>query len=525
MAERTVVAEAPATQPHDPHEPHVPHEPDEPRLSRRGLIGSAAALAGLWSMASQETAHAAPPAVAADVDPGALLPKLVRRITLGLTPAELTLAQNLGYDGYLEYHLNHAAIPEDANLTTRLSALTTLNMIPLDLFPLQAGQVIGEISEAQLLRAILSKRQLFERMVEFWTDHFNIDITKGDDRYLKTYDDRTVIRPFALDTFPNLLNASAHSTAMLYYLDNTGSIAGNANENYARELLELHTLGADGGYTQTDVEQVARCLTGWTMWGRGQGANTGTFRYDANRHDTGQKIVLGHVIPARSAAAGIQDGVDVLNILIDHPNTARYLATKMCRWFLSENPPTSVINAVAGVYTATRGDIKAMLREVLKANVVAEAPLKYKRPFHMFVSGLRAVNALVATTSAVRTQLTGAGHQQFYWPTPDGYPDKVDFWGGFILPRWNFAASMMNSATSQTAGGINGVTVDHAAFFAGATTADAMADRINTTIFAGELPTAERNRLRDYLLPNAPTTLRQREALGLALSTPSFQWY
>jgi uncharacterized protein (DUF1800 family) len=361
----------------------------------------------------------------------------------------------------------------------------------------------------------MSKRQLSERMVEFWTDHFNIDILNGDDRYLKTVDDRDVIRAHALGGFPALLDASAHSPAMLLYLDNHVSVVGNPNENYARELMELHTMGADGGYTQQDVAEVARCFTGWGLFFRTGQPNAGTFRFNAAQHDNNQKTVLGNIIPA---GGGINDGLTVLSILVNHPSTARYVSKKLCRWLLGENTPQSIVDSVAATYTATSGDIKAMIRTALTPNFLADAAPRYKRPFHHMVSALRALPSSIVTTTALRTQLEASGHRPFTWGTPDGYPDSLQYWSGLILPRWNFGASLMQNQ-------YNGLSVNIATLFSGLTTAQQMADRINTSMFGGEMPPAERDRIRDYLLPDSPTESRRREAVGLAIAAPGFQWY
>jgi hypothetical protein len=487
------------------------------RISRRDLFRSAGAVAAVWGAAAapRRASASVPPEVSADIDPGSLVSKLARRITMGITESELALANSLGYDGYLEYHLDHAAIPEDPALLARLATLTTLTMDPIQLYPLPQGQIINELTEAAILRAVMSKRQLFERMVEFWTDHFNIDILNGDDRYLKTVDDREVIRAHALGTFPALLSASAHSPAMLIYLDNFSSTAGNPNENYARELMELHTMGASGGYTQQDVAEVARCFTGWTLFNRTGQPNAGTFRFNALQHDNNQKIVLGNIIPA---GGGIQDGLTVLDILVNHPSTAAFIAGKLCRWLLGETTPQSIIDAVAATYTSTTGDIKSMIRTALTPNYLADAAPRYKRPFHHFISALRALPSTIVTTTALRNQLDAAGHRPFTWGTPDGYPDSLQYWSGLILPRWNFGASLLQNQ-------YNGLSVNYAAFFSGLTTAEQMADRINTAMFGGEMSRADRIRIRDYLLPDSPTDARRREAVGLAIASPSFQWY
>jgi hypothetical protein len=494
----------------------APGRSDGRRMSRRALFTGAAALATFWGDEKRRAfARPDPPEVSADVDPGALLVKLVRRVTFGFSEAELAIAASLGYQGYLEYHLNHTAI-DDSAVNLRLALLSTLTMSFNQLVALQnQGQVINEITEATILRAFQSRRQLFERVVEFWTDHFNIDITNEIDGILKPLDDREVIRPNALGTFPALLSASAHSPAMLFYLNNDVSTAESPNENYPRELMELHTMGTDGGYTQQDVVEVARCFTGWTWWSRNGGILNGSFRYNATTHDNNQKIVLGNIIPA---GGGMQDGVTVLNILSEHPSTARFIARKLCNKFVSEDCPQSIVDHVTNVYTQTGGDIKAMLRAAFQPNIQADATPKYKRPFHHFISAMRALPTTVNATSSLRNQLTAAGHRPFYWGPPDGYPDDLAYWSGLIIPRWNFGASLM-------ANQLSGLSVDYAAFFAGLNTADLMVDRISQALFGGEMPSTDRDRIREYLLPNIFSTTRQREAIGLAIGSPGFQWH
>lgn len=498
--------------------PPLLHPADEPAhtgLTRRDLlrlVRRPLAVAGASALSIRPT-RAAGGDVSADVDPGALLRKLVSRATFAPTSTELGLAQQLGYSGYLEHHLDHTAI-DDTVVNGRLAALTTLTQNYNTLVSLPASQVIAELTDALIIRALLSNRQLFERMVEFWTDHFNILIDNGNGRYLKTADDRDVIRQHAMGTFPQLLNASAMSPAMLFYLDNHTSVAGNPNENYARELMELHTLGVDGGYTQHDVEEVARCFTGWGI-NFTSGPSNGTFRYNNASHDQGEKTVLGNIIPA---GGGMQDGLTVLTILANHPSTPRFLAGKLCRWLLGEGTPRSIVDTVAASYTSSGGDIKAMIRAALRPEHLHDAPPRYKRPFHFFVSVMRAINANVSSTSNLRNQLNAAGQRPYFWITPDGFPDTLSHWVGLVLPRWNFAASV-------AAGQFSGVTYDLAAFYAGTNTADAMAQRIDEALFAGEMDPADKIRIRDYLAPQPTSTTRQRDSLGLALSSPAFHWY
>lgn len=508
-------------------DPAAPSLPDaKPRLSRRGLL--AGSIAALWAAAPRARAQQ-PNDVPADVDPSSLLTRLVRRCTFGPTPADLTLAAGLGYNGYLEYQLNYEAI-DDSACDARLVHLTTLAMTQQQQYAVAASQLSAELTEATILRAVYSERQLYERMVEFWTDHFNIDITKEPSSMLKSIDDRNVIRAHALGNFGDLLRASAHSPAMLTYLDNHTSTATAPNENYAREIMELHTLGVDGGYTQEDVLQVCRCFSGWgydsrTTIGNPPVANPdlGNFRYISGRHYNGAKTIFAGTpyqldIPA---GWGQQDGETVLNALIAHPSTARYVGMKMARWLLREDPSDSLVDAVASAYTATNGDIKSMIRVILRPNNLAAAPLKYKRPFHLIASALRALGAqaTVTATSGLRTQLINCGHRPFYWSTPDGYPDSFIHWQGLILPRWNFGASLMHTSP------ISGVSVDYTTFFSGLTTAQQHADKLDQALFAGEMHPADKAALASFLGATPVTSTKKRESIGVAIAAPGFQWY
>jgi len=489
-----------------------------PVPSRRQLFKTVAGLTAFWG--ATEAVLAAPPAdVSADIDPGSLVSKLVRRITMGATQAELALATSMGYGPYLEYQLNAAAI-DDTVFDQALAArnLTTLSLTQQQLYTQVQGLIVNELTEATIFRAVQSKRQLLERMVEFWSDHFNIEILKNPCVFLKTFDDKNAIRPNALGTFPALLSASAHSPAMLTYLDNQESTALAPNENYAREIMELHTLGVDGGYTQTDVYEVARCFSGWGQ--SRAGATQGEFFFTASRHDNGAKTVFAGTPYQLNIApgGGINDGTQVINALANHPNTARYIARKLSAWLVREDPSQALVDAVAATYTATGGDIKAMIRTALQPNVLADAPPKYKRPFHLYVSALRALPSTITATATFRSQLDAAGHRTFFWISPDGYPDTLLYWSGLILPRWNFGASLLNN-------NLNGLVVDYTSFLSGLTTAQQIVDKIDQAMFGGEMSAGDKDRIRTYLLPDPPSITRQRDAIGLAIGSPSFQWY
>jgi uncharacterized protein (DUF1800 family) len=295
---------------------------------------------------------------------------------------------------------------------------------------------------------------------------------------------------------------------MLSYLDNPSNRHGVANENYARELMELHTLGVHGGYTQNDVQEVARCLTGWTVEDRFL-HRRGTFRFDRERHDDGPKMVLGVSIPAGGGAA---DGDRVLEILATHPSTARFIAGKLVRYFHGESAPSeSVIASVAEVYKTTGGSIPAMLRALLAGKgphgisptLLSATPL-LKRPFDYVVSALRVTGAETDGGSALQKHLAGMGQPLFQWPMPDGYPDNTAAWTGSLLARWNFAAALMS-------GDIPG------------TSADKMPFR-NAELIEAVLPGLDgetRARLGHCL---RPFHHQPDQSLALLLASPAFQW-
>lgn len=439
--------------------------------------------------------------------------KLVNRLTYGLTATEANLARKLGYSGYLEYHLNFEAI-DDSQMTNILLPYPSISQDAYNLNLFYSATAVNDLIDATIMRSIFSNRQLYEKMVEFWTDHFNIDVNKVS--YFKSVDDRTVIRQYAMSTFPQLLSASAHSPAMLVYLDNNASTAANPNQNYARELMELHTLGVNGGYTQQDVIEVARCFSGWTYYNNSTLTNYGTFRFDPTRHDNGTKTVLGTTIPS---GGGQQDGETVINILANHPSTAQFISTKMAKFLLQYSPPQSLIDKVAATYTATGGDIRSMIRVILNHGSVDIAPLKFKRPYHLMCSILRGLNATISSPSTLRNvQLAAMGHKPFNWSPPDGYPDTLEFWSGLLLPRWNFAFSLLN-------GNISGCLVDTNILLGGLTTAQPIANKINQILYSGFMPYVEVSDLVNYMLPNNPSTTKIKDAFALACAAPTFQWY
>lgn len=478
-------------------------------LSRRKLLLGALMASGL----SQREAQAAPTTSATRW--------LINRLTYGWTQAEQARADQLGYHGYLEYQLNHTAI-DDSALTQRLNPYLYLRLTPAQLISISMpSYIIHQVVESTFLRAVHSARQLYQKLVEFWADHFHISITNELNAWLRYVDVRDVIMPHALGKFPDMLNASARSVPMLLYLNNQENAWWSINENYGRELLELHTLGVDGGYTQQDVMEVARCFTGWGAVGTEGAPNPNwlTFAYYPHKHDNGPKTVLGFDIPA---GGGMNDGQIVLDILANHASTAQFVSKKLCRRFYDYDPPVSLVNSVAQTYTATGGDIKAMVRTLFNSVDPQTAPLKLKRPFNLFTSAFRATGADIVDfpngqTSFLRSLMADCGHQPFHWGPPDGFPESLDFWANLLTPRWAFASNLGTVGMSQ-------VNFNVSSFMSGAFTAGAMVDRIESRVFPFGLSATDKALLRDYLAVDPGSVSLQRETVGLSLASPSFQW-
>lgn len=499
-------------------------------LSRRGAIRSVVAGLGLGALPSvaigdtglrasggrrRRQRPAAPPTFGG-TDPALL--GLINRATMGFSRSAYDEAETMGYENWLEWQLDHENIDDsawEAQLATYL--FDTLTMTSQQIFNTYGdmdGIIIQQLVRSTILRHSFSRKQLFERMVEFWTDHFNIEILDGQCRRLKTADDRDVIRANALGTFPELLSASAHSGAMLFYLDNYTNIVGHAQENYARELMELHTMGVDGGYSQNDVEEVARCFTGWNYWGTGSG-QFGNFRFLSGQHDNGPKTVLGNAINA----GGVADGEAVLDILAYHPSTARFIARKLCKRFLGYSPPEDMVETVKQTYLDTGGDIKSMLRVILHPTVMQYLTTpKFKRPLHLMTSLLRATGATVTQARYVQNEALSMGQLPFYWSPPDGYPDSIEAWGTSLLPRWDFAWSAFNTSpqvTIDTVGLLNSE---------GGNVPGQQAAAINRILTGGTLPANEVAEIQDYY-DNAPAGSALRDSFTLGSSVPGYQWY
>jgi uncharacterized protein (DUF1800 family) len=330
-----------------------------------------------------------------------------------------------------------------------------------------ANVVMNELQQAKLLRALYSERQLQEVMTDFWFNHFNIYLHKEADQYLVTAYERDVIRPHALGKFKDLLLATAQSPAMLFYLDNwlsigpkslaavaaankakPGQATGGLNENYGRELMELHTLSVNGGYTQHDVTELARVLTGWTIQPVEQGA---AFQFDPRKHEPGDKVVLGQTIPEN----GVNEGLQVLDMLAHHPNTARFIARKLAMRFVADDPPPALVDRLAQKFLSTDGDIREVLRTLFKSPEFWSAKAyraKVKTPFEFVVSSLRATGTDLNNPASAVGILNKMGMPLYEMVPPTGYSMTESTWmnSEALIDRMNYALSLSNGQVGGT---------------------------------------------------------------------------
>jgi uncharacterized protein (DUF1800 family) len=544
---------------------------------------------------------------------------LLSRATWGVRPADVEAALALGLTQWLERQLDPEAIRDDG-VPARLAAFPTtaqpMSVLLRDFNPqppvqrqmaqMQAQDSAGraaaareqmreqmtpeqrrerqqrspqrlaqELVGAKLVRSVYSERQLEDVMADFWYNHFNVFFGKGQDRYFVGDYERTAIRPHVFGRFEDMLIATAQHPAMLFYLDNWQSVHvdGNAlpamaqqrarnrglNENYARELLELHTLGVDGGYTQQDVIEVARAFTGWTFERPGQrqaqlqlrrppsvrgairrgvfggaarqdgtiyGAGDIPFVFRPQLHDRGEKVVLGKRLPANR---GMEDGMDVIRLLSRHPATARHLATKLVERFVSDSPPADLVNHVADVFLKTDGDLRAVTRALFTADAFYRPEYrgtKVKTPYELVVSALRATHAEAGPSRRLLETLRTMGHLPYAEPAPTGFPAMSEDWvnTGALLNRMNFGLDL-------AAGRIDGVRIDGAALVqrgSGRAAPSASLPQLDA-LLAAVLPHADTAplgaRIREDVEAQPAAVPRQRlaRALGLALGSPEFQ--
>jgi uncharacterized protein (DUF1800 family) len=504
---------------------HIPRPGGEPMLrrsprvagmgtTRRGFVrmvggaGAGALLGGCEGIAEElrvllgaADAPVLRPPEAADIDDAA---HLVNRLTWGPRPGERERVAAMGEAAFIDEQLDPQRTSDRA-ADRAVASISSLAEPTAELYDYDPAQLLLDLTRHAILRAVHSRRQLFEVMVDFWTDHLNIVSHKGDCRWLKAADDRDVIRVHALGRFRDLIRASALSPAMLIFLDGHANMVSRPgdrpNENHARELLELHTLGVHGGYTQRDVSEVARCLSGWTYENRPFKLRAARVSFVAQRHDQGAKEVLGHALPA---GGGADDLERVLDIVAAHESTARHLAQRLCRRFIADPAPEPAVAAVAAAFRDSGGDIRRTLRALLATpEFRAHRGNLFKRPLHFVCSALRATEARTDAGPAIGAALERMGQAPFQYPGPDGHPLEAAPWLGSLLWRFNFALALQQ-------GGLDGTRVDAVRIIE----RFGSIERLAAHLF-GRVPGA----LEGELLRSS------RRPLALALASPAFQWH
>ena len=492
---------------------------------KAGDARAAAPAASARPSASTQSVAPAQPAPAAQISGDRQIGHVLSRLTYGPRPGDVERVRAMGVSVWIDRQLHPTTI-DDTATERALAELTTLRMpiaealreFPrpnpklqamiangemsrqemLERYPMEKRpvRIATELQAAKVVRAVTSERQLEEVMVDFWFNHFNVFAGKGDVRWYVSAYEREAIRPYAMGRFPDLVRATAYHPAMLFYLDNwlsakpdfivpagpnRGRRAG-LNENYARELMELHTLGVDGGYTQKDVTEVARAFTGWTI---DRPQVDGRFVFRPIMHDTGEKVVLGQRI---AAGGGHEDGERVIEILTRHPATARFIATKLVRRFVSDEPPPALVARVAGTYTSTGGDIRAMLRTIFESpEFFSEHAYraKIKKPFEFVASAVRALGGTTDATGGMALARASAeiGEPLYQAQPPTGYADRAEVWvnAGALLARMNFAVALASGRYPH-------VSVALPALVAGAdpTSPPAVLDRLMVSLIADQ---------------------------------------
>jgi len=552
-----------------------------------GMIGVACSSAPARTVAPPPGQALSPPAPRASIPSRLRLPAsplgpdqvilhALNRLGYGPRPGDVERVRRMGLAAYIERQLDPSRIPDPAveqalasypvlaqsaaalyrdyppltpQVQQRLTSGEMSRQEIMETYPAERrpAAINGQMQAARITRAIASDRQLAEVMVDFWFNHFNVYAQKGAVRWMLPAYEREAIRPHALGRFRDLVRATARHPAMLFYLDNWlstradfvvpgGANAGRRmglNENYARELMELHTLGVDGGYTQQDVVEVARCFTGWTIDRPQQG---GGFIFRPAAHDRGAKRVLGQVIPA---GGGQHDGEHVIDILVRHEATARFIATKLARRFVSDDPPAALVERTAATFRRTDGDIRATLETIVTSPEFWSAEAyraKIKTPLEVVASAVRALDGrLVADPVggggiALAREVGKLGAPLYEAQPPTGYPDRAEAWvnTGALLGRMNFALGLAQNR-------VRGARVDVAGFLTNTdrTQPAQVLDRLlavvlhgeasarTRAVLAGQLESPEITRTTTYDRVAKDTDVEKLAAL--VLGSPEFQ--
>ncbi|MCC7475204.1 MAG: DUF1800 domain-containing protein [Pirellulales bacterium] len=382
---------------------------------------------------------------------------VLTRLAFGPRPGQITEVDRLGWQKWVERQLDPTTIDDEA-IASRIAR--ECPSLLLDISKLQEMDVKGvkqvakeqiksELKSAVLLRAVYSERQFQEVIVDFWRNHFNVDVNKVP--FLATHYEEHVLRQHAFGKFDDFLLATARHPAMLVYLDNHVSNKNGLNENYARELMELHTLGVDNGYTQDDVIALARVLTGWTC-----GWRDGEYRqfFNSRAHDSTPVTLLGEKVENRDEAAGEA----TIQRLARHPNTAKFISTKLCRYLVNDHPSEELVDYVAGVFRESNGDLPAVYRAIILSPQFTNAAnfrAKVKTPIEFTVSALRSVAADIESPQRTLRQIALMGQPIYECLEPTGYSDQREAWldPGVMVYRWNFSIQMVSGRLEGVSGG------------------------------------------------------------------------
>jgi uncharacterized protein (DUF1800 family) len=400
---------------------------------------------------------------------------VLNRLAYGPAAGDLENIRKHGVRAYIDAQLDPASIPLPAGLQAQLAGLNGYQLSPAQAFTQYgppsfpsnsasaeeknrarqraARELTPQVHLARIWQAVESPRQLQEVMTEFWFNHFNVFEGKGWVRYWDADFEKNAIRPNALGNFRQLLGAVAHHPAMLFYLDNWLSSGGapgaggrfkGLNENYARELLELHTLGVDGGYTQADVIAMARVLSGWTIDVPGMRRGDAAFLFNPRRHDRAPKVLLGQTL---QSADGEQEGERALDLLARHPSTAKFISTKLVEYFVSDQPDPALVEQLAQRFRSSDGDIRAVLKTLFDSPQFwarKNYQTQFKTPYQYVISSLRATATPVRNVRPIDNALNQFGMPLYGWLTPEGYKYAQSAWlnPDAILRRINFAGTL-----------------------------------------------------------------------------------
>lgn len=522
------------------------------KMTRRQLLSAGGALGAAGTTLLVGGRLAGRPPLAWSAGRAAAMPPpspeqlLLSRATYGPTRETRARIASLGARAWVEEQLDPASLDDRAVE----DALASLESLTWDAPRIKENGFMGpvpvanQLVAATLYRAVASRRQLLEVMVDLWSNHFNVFHPEEFVSRVKTVEDREVIRAHALGSFRALAHASAASPAMMRYLNTVRNRKGGPNENYAREMMELHLLGVEGGYTEQDVKEAARCFTGWNYSG-----DTWRFEFRPGDHDGGEKTVLGQ----RIRSGGVDEGHELIDHLVDQPACARHVARRLVTRFVDDEPPRALVDRTAAAF-GRDGDIRAMLRVVLTSPELAAAasregglvPAKVRRPFEHWAAILRAteVDARALLTDLPPDAYEEGGvdygeraegylqrmdHLPFRWPAPDGYPEAGPWWSGMhaMVGRWNFAMALAT-------GMLPGIAFDAVALQRGEGVppeAEAIVAHWSDRLLGRPMRPEDRERLVRYVgqgrsgpLPEAELARRVPVLIALLFDSPYFTW-